>query len=236
MMNEDLSRRIEREELMDDPLVSPDKFKRALKELNIINKYLGGWQTSISGIERLLPAPPADVTLLDAGTGGGDVAAELHRHLIEQGFTPTVVGVDRSPDAISYARSTYGSTDGLRFRQCDVHDLQEESWDIVHASLFLHHIPGDDIPSMLRKFHHLSERGVVINDLHRHPAALRSIQLLTTLLSSSKLVRHDAPLSVRRAFTQQELESFAEQAGLPAPRIRWRWAFRWLLTVPAKDA
>ena len=235
-MTVDLSRRIESEELMDDPSVSPEAFKRALHELEVINKYLGGRQTSVTGVERLLPQPPADVTLLDAGTGGGDVAAYIHHALTEQGYSPTVVGMDRSPDAISYARSRYGSTNGLRFRQCDVYDLQDDSWDIVHASLFLHHIPGDDIPSMLRRFHHLSERGVVINDLHRHPAAFRSIQLLTTLLSSSKLVRHDAPLSVRRAFTQQELKSFTEQAGLPAPRIRWRWAFRWLLTVPARNA
>jgi len=235
-MTVDLSRRIEQDELRDDPSVSSVAFKQALYELEVINKYLGGWHTSVSGVERLLPQPPADVTLLDAGTGGGDVAAHIHHALTEKGYSPTVVGVDRSPDAISYARSTNGSTNGPRFRQCDVYDLEDYAWDIVHASLFLHHIPGDDSPSMLSRFYHLSERGVVINDLHRHPAALRSIQLLTTLLSSSKLVRHDAPLSVRRSFTRQDLESFAERAGLPAPRIDWCWAFRWLLTVPAKDA
>jgi SAM-dependent methyltransferase len=47
----------------------------------------------------------------------------------------------------------------------------------------------------------------------------------------SRLVRNDAPVSVLRAFRRHELEALATAAGLPRPRIAWRWAFRWVMVV-----
>jgi hypothetical protein len=41
------------------------------------------------------------------------------------------------------------------------------------------------------------------------------------------MVKHDAPLSVLRAFTKRELVEILEKAGLIDYRIKWRWAFRW---------
>ena len=68
---------------------------------------------------------------------------------------------------------------------------------------------------------------VVINDLHRHWLAYHSIKWLTRLLGGSYLVRHDAPLSVARAFRRADWVALLARAGITQYELRWRWAFRW---------
>jgi hypothetical protein len=76
-----------------------------------------------------------------------------------------------------------------------------------------------------------AERGIVINDLHRHFLAYHSIRILTQLFSSSYLVKNDAPLSVLRAFRKHELIKLMEQAEISDYQIIWKWAFRWMICI-----
>jgi hypothetical protein len=57
---------------------------------------------------------------------------------------------------------------------------------------------------------------VLVNDLHRHRVAYASIRLLSRLFSHSVMVKHDGPVSVRRAFRPLELENLARRAGIRA--------------------
>jgi hypothetical protein len=76
--------------------------------------------------------------------------------------------------------------------------------------------------------------GIVINDIHRHWLAYYSIKLLTRLFSKSAMVKFDAPLSVLRAFSRQELSDILHQAGIRHFQLSWKWAFRWQAVCPAK--
>ncbi|MDQ2657524.1 MAG: SAM-dependent methyltransferase, partial [Bacteroidota bacterium] len=67
--------------------------------------------------------------------------------------------------------------------------------------------------------------------IHRHWLAYYSIKWLTRMFSKSAMVRHDAPLSVHRAFRKSELEEILRRAGLVDYKIKWRWAFRWQVIV-----
>jgi hypothetical protein len=71
---------------------------------------------------------------------------------------------------------------------------------------------------------------VIINDLHRHFFAYYSIRTLTTLFSKSPMVRHDAPVSVRRAFRPAELLKIADRAGVPA-RVYRSFPYRLVLVA-----
>jgi hypothetical protein len=73
--------------------------------------------------------------------------------------------------------------------------------------------------------------GIVINDLHRHPIAYHSIKILTRLFAKSPLIRHDAPLSVARGFSREELDKIMQKAGITSYTISWRWAWRWLVII-----
>ncbi len=223
-------------ELTDAPGIDEDELRRTLDELEVINRLLGGYPASLRGIESLIPAGAREISVLDVGTGGGDLPRRLPRWAARRGLRIRVHGIDLSPLTIDYARAAAEAGDagaGLDFSVRDLFDLpDDEQYDVVHAALFLHHCDGEAAGAALRKMHALARWGVVINDLHRHPLAYHSIRWLTRLLSSSRLIRNDAPLSVLRAFRREDLLRIVAEQGLPAPDLRWRWPFRWQMVLP----
>lgn len=220
-------------ELLDDPGIGDEELFRTFDELEVINRLLGGYRPSILGIAALLPPGARELSVLDVGTGGGDLPRRLVRWAERRRLHLRVTGIDLSPTVIDYARSACAGVPGIDLQVRDLFDLDEtEGYDVVHGGLFLHHCTGEAAGEALAKMHALSRRGVVVNDLHRHPLAYHSIRWLTRLLSRSRLIRNDAPLSVLRAFRREELEEIVRSRGLPAPEIRWRWAFRWEMVIP----
>jgi 2-polyprenyl-3-methyl-5-hydroxy-6-metoxy-1,4-benzoquinol methylase len=106
------------------------------------------------------------------------------------------------------------------------------SFDVVHCALVLHHFSDDsDAARALAQMSKLARKGVVVNDLHRNLFAYSAIWILTRVFSRSRILQNDAPLSVARAFTRQELLQLAGTAGLSGVRIKWQWAFRWMMTA-----
>ena len=59
------------------------------------------------------------------------------------------------------------------------------------------------------------------------------IALASRLTRRHPMFVHDAPLSVLRGFTGDELSSIASAAGAPHAIVRHRWPYRLLLTVPS---
>jgi hypothetical protein len=45
------------------------------------------------------------------------------------------------------------------------------------------------------------------------------------------MVKYDAPLSVLRAFSREELSNILRSAGIENFTIKWKWAFRWQVIV-----
>ena len=174
----------------------------------------------------------AEFDVLDVGSGGGDTARCIVERASRRGLSARVQGIDLSPEAVACARRTNAGLSVLEFTVADLFDLPTtRKYDVVHAALFLHHFSDEAAVRALAKMFELSRWGIVINDLHRHPAAYFVINGLTSALSKNRLIRHDAPLSVLRAFRRGELEDLARRAGLPDADISWRWAFRWLMVV-----
>ena len=69
----------------------------------------------------------------------------------------------------------------------------------------------------------------IVADLRRCIAGLLGAYLIANLLSHNPLTRHDAPMSVRRAYTARELEELARAAGWKNPQVRHTAFFRMLL-------
>ena len=232
----DFTRRSSELELMDAPDIPADEMRVTLDELAVINSVLGGYAPSLDGICSLLPDGCRRVRILDVGTGGGDTPRHIVQWATRHGIDATVVGVDLSLPAIEYAREKGKGYQGLEYRCIDVRRLRvEEPFDIVHTALTLHHFDDENAVSVLRTIYSLARWGIVINDLQRHPVAYHSIAWLARCLSKSRLIKNDAPLSVLRAFTREELAGLVAGAGLPSARITWRWAFRWQVIV-SKDS
>ena len=218
-------------ELMDAPGVSGEELERALRELEIINRWLGGYRTTRIGMGRLTRRLSADkpITVLDIGAGGTD----LHAILRSSDRRFEVTALDINPRVREFA-ARHGHGSEVVTGSAHALPYPDRFFDIVHASLFLHHCTDFEAIQLLQQAARIARVGVVINDLHRHAFALAGITALTALLSRSPIVRYDARVSVRRAFTRQELDTILGRAGIGNATLSWHWAFRWCLWFPVE--
>ncbi|MBT8327755.1 MAG: methyltransferase domain-containing protein [Bacteroidia bacterium] len=193
-----------------------------LKELHIINRYLGGYAISINALSQLNLNNP---TILDLGSGGGDTLNAIHKWLKKKNITGNLIGIDLKSDCVSYANSHLNNN--LRFIRDDYRNYADhvQNVDVLHASLFTHHLSNEEIIGLI-KFARKNNTILIINDLERNPLAYYSIKILTHLFSKSHLVKNDAPLSVLRGFKKKEWQSLLQKAGSKQYILKWKWAFR----------
>ncbi len=227
----DFRRRSGERELMDADDAPEKELRATFRELAVINRRLGGHVATLGALNALTPPGTKRLRILDAGCGDGEAASVILGWAAAHGIAAEVHGIDLSGASVRLAGER--RRPGLTFSQDDLFALGAgDVYDIVHAGLMLHHCPGDSAARALKAMHARARLGVAVNDLHRHPLAYLGIKGLTAVLSGNRLIRHDAPLSVLRGFSRSELEDLCRRARLPAPDIRWRWAFRWQMAVP----
>ena len=225
-------KRSRQKELLDQPSIPTEDLFRNLKELNTINTLLGGYEVIKKGLKTLLRKQESTIRILDIGSGGGDTLKYIHKKFGET-HSLQLSGVDLKEDCIVYAKENC-KNDPIHFIKSDYRDLirkEEDKYDVVTASLFCHHLSNDELVDLIRWMYRNTKQGFVINDLHRHRFAYYSIKWLTSLFSKSYLVRNDAPLSVARSFERRDWELLFQKAAIKSYKIRWIWAFRWLVIV-----
>ena len=189
------------DEFMDDLSRPKHEFAQAYRELEIVNRWLGG----IRAIERFLPAI-SNPLILDVAAGACDVSEALLRKM-----PCRLVVLDRNVEGLRLARKSVPVVaDALDLPFCN------GTFDVVMASLFFHHLSNAECVKVLGEMWRISKRVVLVNDLHRHVAAYFSIRILTVLFSRSVMVRHDGPVSVLRAFRPRELLNIAHSSGIAA--------------------
>jgi ubiquinone/menaquinone biosynthesis C-methylase UbiE len=211
----DFRHRADQSEIMDDLSRPEQEFAAAYRELEIINRKLGG----IRAIEKFLPGG-SSLLMLDVAAGACDVSEALLRRR-----SCRIVTLDLNARGLKSASGSWpvvGDALELPFR--------DGAFDVVMASLFFHHLSNDDCVRVLGQMWRIAKRRVLVNDLHRHAIAYFSIRVLTGLFSSSRMVRHDGPVSVRRAFRPRELLQIAVQAGVPA-RVYRSFPYRLVLVA-----
>jgi SAM-dependent methyltransferase len=212
----------------------------ALHDIGAVNRFLGGTNVLKDAIRPHLQALPEGetLTILDVGTGGADVPLALAAEARRLGRRTTIVGIDRDPVTTAYARRCVADTPEVTIVRADAFALpfSDRSFDIVTASLFLHHFAHDDAVRLVATFRRIARAAVYVNDLERHAVPWAFIFLAAHLTRRHPMFVHDAPLSVLRSFTPDELRRVGTDAGAADARVDARFGFRLLLTVPAGGA
>ena len=227
----DFSNRSDALEIMDDFGLSPDELHPVLKELDLINHFLGGFSLYFNAFNHLQIS--SESTISDWGCGGGDAFKALQNYFHEKNINPQFIGLDATKATVAYAENQFKNDKNVSFFLMDVlqHKFKAGDFDYVISSLFTHHFDNENWPVLIKKMMFAAKKAVIINDLHRHPIAYYAIAIITTLFSKSPMVKHDSKISVLRGFTRKELQSLLEKAGAKNYRIKWMWAFRWQIII-----
>ncbi len=172
--------------------------------------------------------------VLDVGSGAGDVPLALVRDGARRGVQVQVTCLDHSEQMLAIARRAAGADPALRFVRADGGALPfaDGAFDVVTCTLALHHFDPDGARALLRELRRVARLSPVVCDLRRSPVAFAATWLWSRT-SRNRLTRHDAPLSVRRAYTPGEALALARDAGWRAPRVRREPFFRMTLTDEA---
>lgn len=227
----DLSYRSEQEEIMDDLSDNSPSLHRALKELDIINKWLGGNAITLNEVfKNLLKKPEKTHKIADLGCGSGEILLRIAKWARKHDIKVQLLGFDANPNVINYAQQHCSGYPEISFYAENIleQQFQSRSFDMLLCTLFLHHFKEEQLIPLMAQFKRQSE-SVIINDLHRHWFAYYSIQWITRFFSKSTMVQNDACLSVWRSFTKADWKEIFKQANISSYSIKWRWAFRWKL-------
>ena len=212
-------------ELLDGDAIPEKDLFQNLKELDTINKLLGGYKISLSAIDELIKNAAA-YKLVDIGCGGGDTLKYMYHWAKRTDKNLSLVGIDIKPVCIEYAKT---NTADLPIQYiCD--DYKQafnhiEKIDFIHACLFCHHLSEEQLVELIQ-FALINKTTLVVNDLERNLIAYYSIKWLTAIFSHSYLVKNDAPLSVARGFKKKEWEALLKKAGAATYSVKNKWAFR----------
>jgi ubiquinone/menaquinone biosynthesis C-methylase UbiE len=207
--------RVNSPELLDGPIDDLSELRQNLADIRRANRWLGGTSLTLKALARFVQDGQS-VTVLDVATGTADIPVALHQWARRRRMEVSVTAIDLSPvitrEAMVFAshvtRTSFAVADGRALPFAD------DSFDIAACSLVLHHLTEDDAVLFLREMRRVARRGVVVNDLIRSWPALIGAWVWSRLFSTNRLTRHDAPISIRRAFTETELVELCHRAGV----------------------
>lgn len=203
-------------ELLDSGRLTPGEVQANLADLARLNRLPGGTAASIRAIERLLGRGNTG-RILDVGTG----AADMPRAFARRGWE--TLAVDPNPDVLRVARRATAGEPLVEIAEAGASALPfgDGSFDVVHASLLLHHLAPDEALAALREMRRVASVGVVVNDLRRGLVPMAATAASLALFARSRVTHADGRASVRRAYTLRELDALLAGAGL---HVRWRSA------------
>jgi hypothetical protein len=210
-------------EILDSPDVDPQLVTRSLADVARANALFGGTSSAMDEVREALREVPREATLLDVGTGLGDIPCRAREEARRNGVELTTIGLDAAAELASASRSSVDfavCADALRLPFVD------NSIDIVMCSQVLHHFEGADAARLLLEMDRVARVRVVVSDIRRSWLAAVGLWLASFPLRFHAVSRHDGVVSVMRGFTPRELEDTVHNAIARRPVAHRRRAFR----------
>ena len=217
---------------MDDLESSGEVIDQTLRELETINKWLGGNHVTINGLDLLMQKAGVvrpTLTIADLGCGGGDMLMMIANWARKRGQDINLIGIDANPNIVEFAKKNTKNYPEISYRAINIFsdEFKALKYDIATSTLFTHHFNDRELIKLFTQIKSQASLGMVINDLHRHWFAYHSIKWLTAAFSKSVMVRNDAAVSVLRSFHRNEIAKILNRSNISDYSVQWMWAFRW---------
>jgi len=206
-------------ELLDSDSGTPAEIVTALADLQRVNRWFGGVATTQSLVQYVAEKlGTSSLSLLEVAAGSGYVPEATRQRLQNRGVRLEVTLLDRAPShLINGNRAVAGDALALPF--------PDASFDLVGCNLFAHHLAPQQLLQFVDEALRVCRTAVLINDLVRHGLHLALVYAGFPLYRS-RLTRHDAPASVRQAYTPQEMVALLAQTKTGQVEIRRHYLFR----------
>jgi len=216
-------KRVVARELMDEPVESLTELEHNLADIEFANRMFGGIAPVLREVRRC-----GARTLLDVCCGSADIPLAVARDARRRGAPLAVTVLDRSEDILAIARRRARAEPDVVVAAGDGTALPfgDAAFDVVTCNLALHHFEPAAACALLRELRRVARVMPLVCDLRRSRLAYAAAVGWSRIFSRNRLTRHDAPLSVRRAYTPREARALALGAGWPAPRVRDEAFFR----------
>jgi ubiquinone/menaquinone biosynthesis C-methylase UbiE len=210
-------------EILDSPDVDPQLVTRSLADVARANALFGGVSSALEELMSVLRDSPRIATLLDVGTGLGDIPFRAREMARRKGVELTTIGLDSAAELAAASRSSVDFSvcaDALRLPFAD------DSIDVVMCSQVLHHFTSGDARVLLREMNRVARVRVIVSDIRRSWIAAVGLWLASFPLRFHAVSRHDGVVSVLRGFTPEELVDTVHQAIARRPVVHRRRGFR----------
>ncbi|MGH9529499.1 MAG: methyltransferase domain-containing protein [Terriglobales bacterium] len=223
-------RQVDIAELLDTDSGTPAEIADSLLDLQGINRRFGGVSTMQSMIEHVSRKSGAkSFTLLEVAAGSGYVPEAARQRLAAKGIHIQVTLLDRVLSHLpgertenSFRNNPLGSSvvgDALAL------PFQDSSFDLIDCSLFAHHLLPEELLKFVNEGLRVCRIAVLINDIVRHPVHLALVYAVAPLFRS-RITRHDAVVSVRRAYTQKEVSLLLARTTAASIEVSSHYLFR----------
>jgi hypothetical protein len=206
-------------ELLDDHRAPAHQVHESLRHIARANRLFGGAAAVRWGLRAALAgvARGSTLTLLDVGTGLGDLPRMARRWAQQIGVQLVTFGLDRHPAAARLAATDglatmVGSGDALPFRGGSV--------DLVLMSQVAHHFGPGAVVRLLRECNRVARRAVIVADLRRSRAAALGFRVASRLLGFDEDTRRDGVTSLDRGYSVRSFGQLLGEAGVHAQVTR----------------
>jgi 2-polyprenyl-3-methyl-5-hydroxy-6-metoxy-1,4-benzoquinol methylase len=203
------SPRADHPEILDDRALDPALVRRSMRDVALSNRLFGGTRAVLREVDAALDRAPASVSLLDVGTGLGDIpwaAQALARRRDRLLFT---VGLDASADL---AHASSSRVAAALVADAGALPFRDHSVDIVTCSQLLHHFSAPVAAELIREIDRVARIRAIVSDIRRSRLAIIGLWLASFALRFHPVSRHDGVASIQRGYTVTELRSLARQA------------------------
>ena len=191
-------------ELLDEDLGTPAEISSSLADLRSINARFGGTRTTVHLLQRVAAHSGCrKLDVLDIAAGAGDVPEAAQRQLAAKGVELRLTLLDRMASHLNGSAAAAVCADATQL------PFRDGAFDVVSCSLFAHHLEPYELRRFVREGLRVCRRALLINDLIRSRLHLWLVYASLPLFRS-RLTRHDAPASVRRAYTTKEMRSMLQ--------------------------
>jgi 2-polyprenyl-3-methyl-5-hydroxy-6-metoxy-1,4-benzoquinol methylase len=194
-----------------------------MKDVERANVLFGGRRAALAELAVAMQKIKGSATMLDVGTGRGDIPCSAVKLAHAMGVTLRTIGLDVSLPLVTEIRN--GNQHVLRGDALAL-PFRDKSVDIVLASQILHHFTEDQATILISELNRVARSSVVISDLKRSLIAAAGLWLGSFPLRFNTVSRHDGVVSVMRGFLPIEVADLVQRATGQRPPVHRRLGFR----------